>query len=208
LQPASHRAIIWQRVLTALVRDLLHHHQAPFFLKNESFNARSTNMAHTHLATYLNNHLAGSQGALDLMEHVIEAQKGTSAASTITAIRSEVLEERQQLEELMERLQIDKNRSRQAVGWFSEKAAQLKLRLDDPGDGALRLFESLEAIAIGIAGKQALWQALEVVAEQLTELRGPDYAQLAQRSKDQRRRIEEVRLQAAKAAFNASSTAY
>jgi hypothetical protein len=158
-------------------------------------------MAHPHLDIYLNDHLAGSQGALELMQRLVESRKDSRVSSTVAEVRAEVLAERQQLEALMDRLQFDKSRSRQAAGWLAEKAAQVKLHLDDPQNGDLRLFESLEAITLGLSGKLALWRALEAVAEHMPELHGIDYPRLVEQSKDQHRRIEELRVRAAKKAF-------
>jgi hypothetical protein len=42
---------------------------------------------------------------------------------------------------------------------------ELKLRFDDPNAGPLRLFESLEALSLGIEGKRSLWIALTAAAE-------------------------------------------
>jgi hypothetical protein len=75
------------------------------------------------------------------------------------------------------------------------------LRLDDPAGGALRLLEALDAVSTGIAGKRLLWRALAAAAEEVSELRGLDYERLEQRAEEQRRRLEPLRLEAAKAAF-------
>jgi hypothetical protein len=60
----------------------------------------------------------------------------------------------------MGRLRISPTPHRKAMAWMGEKLAEIKLRLDDPGCGPLHLLEALEAIAIGIEGKRALWRAL------------------------------------------------
>ena len=65
----------------------------------------------------------------------------------------------------------------------------------------MRLFEGLEGLTLGIHGKCGLWRVLGVASESLPELRGIDYNQLVQRSEDQHRRVEAMRLQAAKEAF-------
>ena len=54
----------------------------------------------------------------------------------------------------------------------------MKLRMDDPAGGALQVLEALEALALGIEGKQALWRALRAVAEEGTRLQGVDYDRL------------------------------
>jgi hypothetical protein len=156
-------------------------------------------MAQQHLVTYLNDHLAGSVAALEMMTKLEAEHPGTALAYTIASVRSEIEEEQQVLEGLIERFAITPQRTRQAVAWLGEKVTQVKLRLDDPSDGALRLFETLEAIAIGIQGKQSLWRALETIA--LPELQGIDFARFVQQSRAQHAQVEALRLEAAKTAF-------
>jgi hypothetical protein len=157
-------------------------------------------MAEKHLATYLNDHLAGSVTGLQLMEYLEAEHGGTNVAEVIAQVRAEIEEEQKELEALIERLQFTQHSPRQVMAWLTEKAAQVKLRLDDPADGALRLFETLEAIAIGIQGKGALWRALATAS--VPGLPVADYERLAQRSEDQHRRVEALRLEAAKVALS------
>ena len=58
-----------------------------------------------------------------------------------------------------------------------------------------------EALAVGIAGKRALWQALSVAADGSPGLRGVDYDRLTERADEQRDRVEAMRLDAARSAF-------
>ena len=60
---------------------------------------------------------------------------------------------------------VAESRTRKATAWLTEKVTELKLRLDDPAGGALRLLEALEAVSLGIEGKRALWRALAAAAE-------------------------------------------
>jgi hypothetical protein len=162
-------------------------------------------MANEYLATYLNDHLAGSVVALELLEHLEAAQAGTAVARILAQLRADIVADRQELEALFDRLNFAKSRPRQATAWLTEKMAELKLRLDDPSAGALRLLEGLEAVQIGIEGKRALWRALAATAEYVPELRALDYARLEQRALEQHRRVEALRLDAARAAFGAAA---
>lgn len=162
-------------------------------------------MAHKQIGTYLNNHLAGSTTALELLEQLETTHTGTDLAQFFVILRADVLADRRELESLMQRLNITKNSLRQAAAWLAEKVTQLKLRLDSPADEALRLLEALELVSVGIEGKRVLWQSLAVASENVPELQGVDYEHLLQRSERQQRRVEAVRLEAAKAAFGADS---
>jgi hypothetical protein len=154
-------------------------------------------MAEQFLATYLNDHLAGSVAALELLAHLEQAHARTPIASLAEALRTDISGERNELEMLMARLQITVSRPRKAMAWVAEKVSELKLRLDDPTGGALSLLQLLEALSIGIEGKRLLWRSLG--AAQIIDT--SDSQRLEQQSDQQRRRVEMARLEAAKGAL-------
>jgi hypothetical protein len=159
-------------------------------------------MAKEHLETYLNDHLSGSVGAIELLEHLQAAYVGNELERFFTELRNDVEADRQELERLMDQLDIGQSRPRKAGAWVAGKFAELKMRLDDSARGPLRLLESLEAVKLGITGKLALWQALIAAAETAPALQGAlDYQLLARRATEQIGRVESQRLEAAKAAF-------
>jgi hypothetical protein len=158
-------------------------------------------MADKHISTYLNDHLAGSAAALDLLEHLEAAHTGTDVGKLATELRADVAADRQELQELMSRLHVAESRTRKVTAWLAEKVTELKLRLDDPADGALRLLEALEALSLGIQGKRSLWRALAAAAEDTPALQVADYEALTRRAAEQRHRVEEMRLEAARRAL-------
>jgi hypothetical protein len=99
--------------------------------------------------------------------------------------------------------QIEESRVRKAGGWIADRLAALKLEIDDDAKGHLRRLERLEALAVGIDGKIALWCALDAAAPSNAELEGMDYGRLTQRGRDQRARVETLRVQAAREALAA-----
>lgn len=158
-------------------------------------------MAPHYPATYLNDHLAGSTAILELLDHVASAHAGTDVGRFAAELRAEVLEDRRELEGLMDRWRIPQSTPRKASAWLAEKLAQLKLQLDDATTGPLHLFEAMEALSLGIEGKRLLWRVLAAAAETAPEFRAADYGRLERRAEDQRRRVETVRLSAGKAAL-------
>jgi hypothetical protein len=158
-------------------------------------------MAHEHIATYLNDHLAGSVVALELLEQLEAVHTGTPLAEFFSRLRADISADRQELQSIMDRLDIDESSTRKASAWLTEKFTEIKLRLDDPTSGDLRLFESLEALSLGIEGKRSLWLALSVVAKDSPSLRLVDYERLIQRAEEQRSRVEAKRLDTAKTAL-------
>ncbi len=160
-----------------------------------------------YVATYLNDHLAGSVTVVDLLKHLEATHAGTELARFAAGLYADIEADRRELEGLIARLNIGESAPRQAVTWLAEKAIRLKLRLDDPAGGALRLLESLDIVAAGIDGKRALWLALAATAEDAPPFQGVDYARLEQRAEEQRGRVETVRREAARAALGAAASA-
>ena len=158
-------------------------------------------MPNESLTTYLNDHLAGSVVALELLDHLAEDGARTAEAATLADVQADIAADRQELEAFMARLGIAVSGPRKASGWLVEKLSQIKLHLDDAGDGALRRLEALETLSLGIAGKQGLWHALAAAAE-APELNGLDYARLGRRAETQRGVVERLRLHAAKDALS------
>jgi hypothetical protein len=154
-----------------------------------------------HLAVYLNDHLAGSEAGLEILEH-IEASHGVGRIADITTrIRREIEGEREVLTQLLGKLDGATSVPRRVAGWMSEKALELKLIADDPGDGALRLLEAVEAIKLGVHGKLGLWKALAANAQQIPVLASVKYEPLIRQAEAQEELLEILRLEASKAAF-------
>jgi hypothetical protein len=161
-------------------------------------------MAEHSLATYLNDHLAGSVAAVELLELIDQMHVGDDKVAFVFELRAEIESDRGELEALMARLQIAVSRTRKAAAWFSEKFTEFKLRLDSREDGALRRLEVWEALSLGIEGKRLLWVSLATAAESRPDLAGPDYNHLQHRAKEQRRNVESMRIKAARAALAVS----
>jgi hypothetical protein len=159
-------------------------------------------MSRDGLITYLNDHLAGSVAALELLDHLIRLQPGTAGERALAAVRTEVEEDQQTLQRLLHEVGGKESRVRQAAAWLTEKLGQAKLRLDDPGSGELQLLEALEALALGIQGKAGLWRALAVASAHLPQVRQLDFAALEARAQDQFRRVDGLRLQTAPGALS------
>lgn len=150
--------------------------------------------ANERLAIYLNDHLAGSVIALEMLEDLADDP-------VLADLRREIEADREVLERLTTRTGAEISQPRQAAAWLTEKLGDVKLYLDDPDQGALRRLEMLETIAMGIFGKESLWASLQEAAPGNPVLQGEDYPTLRQRAQQQRERIETLRLAAAKAAF-------
>ena len=79
-------------------------------------------MANKHLATYLNDHLAGATIGVELLSSLEAVHPDTERARVFAELRAEVEEDRQALKALMDRLNITESAPRKVTGWL---AAQL-----------------------------------------------------------------------------------
>jgi len=152
-----------------------------------------------HLSTYLNDHLAGAKFALEILHHL--NSEAPAWSTTFSELEKEIEQDRDLLKKLMAEQHIDESRARKAAGWFAEQLTEFKVAVDDDDRGSLRLLERLEALAIGIDGKIALWRALEAAMPGNSTLAGVNYDILVERGKSQRARVETLRLEAAREAL-------
>ncbi len=157
------------------------------------------------LSTYLNDHLAGSVAALELVEHLAKNYPDTGLESFFAELHADISADQDLLRDLLHTFDAKESAVRKAGAWLVEKLGRAKLNLSKHEVRGAGLLEALEAVVLGITGKCLLWRALAVASQGAAALRGQDYAKLEQRASAQRDRVEEKRLAAAREAFVASA---
>jgi len=157
------------------------------------------------LGTYLNDHLGGANAGVE-MARQLHKRAGTGPdAPALAQLVIDIEQDRDDLRSLIEQLQQDGHPAKKAAGWIAGKAHQVAVGELLTRDSDLSMLLGTESLALGIEGKSALWQALLATTSLHTQLAGIDIARLAERARDQRERIEKVRLGAAHRAFSTSS---
>lgn len=151
------------------------------------------------LATYLHDHMAGATFAVELLVALGEHHHDDPVGQMAKDLLVEIEEDRDVLKRLAERVDGDSHSLKDAVSWIAEKASRLKLRRQTAKP--LGTFESVEALGLGILGKEALWKALAVVADEYPTLRELDFEELIQRARAQHAKVEVQRLRLAQAVF-------
>ena len=152
------------------------------------------------LAIYLHDHLAGSRFAVELLKSLEQQYHGQPLGDFARVLEKDVTTDQEILQKIIDsvgRVHLD---LKEAAGWFSEKAAQLKLG-EDRASGGIGTFEALEALVLGIRGKLALWQVLPIVREIDARMPDLDFRNLAESAQEQGSRVEEQRLRLAAFAF-------
>ena len=79
------------------------------------------------LDSYLNDHLAGSVSALELLEHWARIQEGEQVADFFRDIKAEVRQDQEKLREVMHSLGIEESDVRQARASAAEKVGRVPL---------------------------------------------------------------------------------
>ena len=150
------------------------------------------------LVTYLHDHLAGAQHAIDLLEHLRTRHAGKPLGQFAAGLLEEIESDRGTLRGIAERTGSGTSELKELGAWLSEKVARIKLNDRPEGFGT---FEALEFLELGIHGKHLLWIALGAIAATDRRLEGPDFTRLIARAKAQEKQVEERRLEIARTAF-------
>ena len=146
------------------------------------------------LSVYLNDHLAGATAGVDLAHRAVGGE-----------IAAEIEEDRGALIEVMDHLRVRQDPAKVALGWAAMQAARLRFAAELLGHAPVSRLEQIEALALGVEGKLALWQALRHTHGSDPRLEGVDLGDLIARARSQRRRLERLRMRAADEAFVSSA---
>jgi len=151
------------------------------------------------LDSYLNDHLAGSVSALELIGHWTHVHKGEPLGGFFAEIKTEIKADQDTLHDVMRSLGVEESKVRQAGAWAAEKVSRAGLMIAGDEPGSLGLVLTLEGLIMGITGKKLLWRAL--AAANLPQLSGYDFKQLERRAEQQIERTKAERIRAARQAF-------
>jgi hypothetical protein len=146
-----------------------------------------------HLAIYLNDHLAGSTTAVELLRRAVEEYEGTPLGEFFAALRKEILQDRDELKSIMAANGIEEESYKVAAAWLAEKVTRLKFNGALVRRSPLTPVVELETLAFGIRGKELLWRALrEIAPDEATANRLDELIARAQRQQDdvERHRLE------------------
>jgi hypothetical protein len=157
------------------------------------------------LGIYLNDHLAGSVVGGNLARRIARQNEGNEYGRKVDEIAREIDEDQATLRGLMDGAGVRQKQLRLVAARITELATRLKRNGQLIGYSPLSRVLELEGLAMGITGKLELWRSLQAV-EDGAELGGIDFASLAARAADQRDRVEELRVNAAREALRGRSS--
>ena len=151
------------------------------------------------LDSYLNDHLAGSISALELIAHWVEAHKGEPLGSFFLETEREIKADQDTLRDVMRTLGVEESKIRQAGAWVAEKVGRARLIIAGDEAGSLGLVFTLEGLIMGVTGKKLMWRSL--AAAKLPSLNSFNFEQLQRRAEEQVWRLEAERISAIREAF-------
>lgn len=152
------------------------------------------------LGIYLNDHLAGATGALELVGRSQGSNRGNEFETFLEHLGQEIAADRDALKDLMAQLDIGIDQLKQAVSWLVEKAGRLKLNGSLIGYSPLSRLVEFEALTTGVVGKLSLWQALSELRDDPV-LAGFDSGRFIERALSQLSELEQHRRTAGRIAF-------
>jgi hypothetical protein len=123
------------------------------------------------LTTYLNDHLAGSVTALELLERLGRLHRGTEREKLFQSLRREVEEDQKVLQQVLDQVGGKESRARKAAAWLTEKIGEAKLK------------------------------ALSATADRLPQLGNLDFDHLQRRATQQHEQVETQRIHVARVAL-------
>src|SRR6266403_4788994 len=151
------------------------------------------------LNSYLNDHLAGSISALELIAHWAHVHKDEPLGRFFADTERQIKADQDTLRDVMRCLGIEESKVRQVGAWVAEKVGRARLIIAGDEAGSLGLVLTLEGLIMGIGGKKLLWRGL--AAAKLPHLNGYDFEELQRRAQQQIERIEAERMRAVQQTF-------
>ena len=158
------------------------------------------------LASYLNDHLAGSVGALELLGHRAKLHEGKPLGYFFMDIEAEIRADQEKLRDAMRSIGTEESNVRKAGAWFAEKAGRARFMIAGSEPGSLGLVLTFEGLIMGITAKKLMWRAL--AAANLAQLDGYDFDELQRRADQQIERIDAERMRAILEAFASTHSSH
>ena len=158
-----------------------------------------------HLGIYLNDHLAGSMTAIELVGRAAKQYKGTQLGDFFARIGAEIEQDRDTLKAVMAANGVQQQRYKLAAAWVAEKGARLKFNGAMVRRSPLTPLVELETLAVGIRGKEQLWRLLRESAPD--EASGSRFGELIERAQRQHEAVERRRVEEGKRAISAARAA-
>jgi hypothetical protein len=112
------------------------------------------------LATYLRDHLAGADTAIQMVQGLGEGYRGSPEGVLFEFLYGQFCEDRRAVEGMLAELGSTSLSAKRLAGRATGSALR---RVAGGAPGDMSLFRTLEALAIGVQGKRCLWRAAQAL---------------------------------------------
>lgn len=153
------------------------------------------------VGTYLNGHLGGANAGAALARRLRD-QAHSQHAQAWRELAADIEADRRTLHELIDKLGTGQHPIKQAIGQLAERVLRFAGHEKLTRSPELTQVLDCETLALGIEGKHALWVALQEIAPHYPALTEVNLVELAERARDQRDRVDELRRHACTRAFS------
>jgi hypothetical protein len=153
------------------------------------------------LRIYLQDHLAGSTGGVELARRARGSNEGSPYGEPLAKLADDIEADRRSLESIMDDLGFGADRAKNLGFWAAEKAGRFKLNGQLTGYSPLSRIVELEGLVTGVTGKRSLWLNLIEIAGDVPELDAARLQRLRERAEQQLETLHELRARAAREAF-------
>ena len=157
-------------------------------------------MVNRPLSVYLNDHLMGATFGVEMFGRAARGQ-AADAGAVLARLTQEVAEDRQSLISIMAALGIPRRRYKVLAGVVGERLGRLKLNGSVVSRAPTTDLVELEALYLGVTGKVACWEALGQLASTESAIDPQQLETLVTRGNAQATQLNELRLQAARRAW-------
>lgn len=153
------------------------------------------------LGLYLSDHLTGATAGRARIQRMARAYRDTFMGPELAAIAEEISSEHQFLGSVIDELGLRRRPYRQAVAGVGELLGRLKLNQRVTHTSPMTVVLELELMRSAVMGKLGVWQSLQDLAGVLGRDPG-QFAQLAERARDQAARLERLHATVREPAFH------
>jgi hypothetical protein len=153
------------------------------------------------LRIYLQDHLASATGAVELAKRAYGSNRGSELGPGLAAVRAQLSDDHAALLDLMDRLDVGRDRMKEGAAWAAEKAGRLKLNGRVRGYSPLSRVVELEGLALLLLGQRQMWETLAQVLAGDPRTVGFDAAARAAHVDDALARVAELHRRASALAF-------
>ena len=155
-----------------------------------------TTQADRYLAIYLNDHLAGATGALELAIRMMRSHGG-DRGEELRGLVAQFAADRERLRDVMRALHVPESRAKSGAAWLLEKVGRLKPNGHLLSRSPLSDLVEFEGAALSLAAKKACWQTLRARADWDHRVQAATIDDVLERTRRQSELVEHLRMQQA-----------